>query len=235
MSVFLSEEANEICKNYIRNNHEIIEIKKTHHVYDAISSHADIYVCKIANTVVIAPEQVELIQHDLRYKRVKYIKGDSNLGFRYPENIIYNGVCIGSYFIHNAEHTDERIRLKVKENHLNSINVKQGYTKCNVVEVDHKSIITSDQGIAARLKESEIDVLLIRQGHVVLKGFPYGFLGGASGRMGSTIVFNGNLEQHPDFNMIRDFIKSRSIDIIYFKQYPLEDIGSIIEMPRRDI
>ncbi len=231
--VFISENANEICKTFLNKNYKVIEIKKTSHVYEAVSTHADIYVCKVGNTAVIAPEQVELIQHDLKHKRLQYIKGHSNIGFCYPENIKYNGVCIGPVFIHNAAYTDKMIKYQVENNHLKIIGVKQGYTKCNVVEVDSQSIITSDHGIAKSLKEkTKIDVLLIRQGHVVLEGMPYGFLGGASGKVGNVIVFNGNLEQHPDFEIIRTFIKNRSIDITYFKEYPLKDIGSIIEIPR---
>jgi hypothetical protein len=69
--------------------------------------------------------------------------------------------------------------------------VKQGYTKCSLVVVDEKSVITSDMGLAAALQRFEIDVLLISQGHVALPGLQYGFLGGASGRAGDEILFNG--------------------------------------------
>ena len=61
-----------------------------------------------------------------------------------------------------------------------------------------------------------------------LPGYDTGFLGGTSGRVGDEIVFNGDLSAHPDFEAIKDFIRSRGLQIKYFESYPLRDIGSII-------
>ena len=72
-----------------------------------------------------------------------------------------------------------------------------------------------------------LDVLLIRPGYIILKGFDYGFIGGTCGRIGDEIIFNGDISAHPDYDAIQAFIKSRGLDIKYF-DYPLEDIGSII-------
>jgi hypothetical protein len=71
--------------------------------------------------------------------------------------------------------------------------------------------------------------LLIDKGHIQLQGFDYGFIGGASGRIGDTIIFNGDITQHPDYEKIAAFIEDRDLKIKYFTEYPLEDIGSIIE------
>ena len=48
------------------------------------------------------------------------------------------------------------------------------------------------------------------------------------------IVFNGDLSAHPDFNVISAFIESRGLSCVYFKDYPLTDIGSIIVEPDSD-
>lgn len=52
----------------------------------------------------------------------------------------------------------------------------------------------------------------------------------SSANMRKTIIFNGNLSAHPDFEAITDFIIKHSIDIIYFENYPLTDIGSILAL-----
>ncbi len=229
--IIVSEQANEILKEYLRKRtYHIIEIKSTNHVYEAVSSHGDMYVCKIGNTAIIAPEQLEYVCCELDMNKIDYETGVSKLGYKYPENIKYNGVWLGSYFIHNVKYTDKKILAEANKKVLDIIDVKQGYTKCNIVAVDHGSVITSDIGIATQLKKFEIDVLLIRPGYVRLKGFEYGFLGGASGRVGNDIIFNGNLEIHPDYQKIIDFIGSKGLGTIFFREYPLEDIGSIIEM-----
>ena len=79
-----------------------------------------------------------------------------------------------------------------------------------------------------------MSVLKIRPGQVLLPGYAYGFLGGTSGRIGDKIVFNGDLSAHPDFNVISAFIESRGLSCVYFKDYPLTDIGSIIVEPDSD-
>lgn len=43
-----------------------------------------------------------------------------------------------------------------------------------------------------------------------------------------TIVFNGNLEAHPDYEKIAAFLSDRDIKLVYFKSFPLMDIGSIL-------
>ena len=43
------------------------------------------------------------------------------------------------------------------------------------------------------------------------------------------MIFNGDITRHSDYARIRDFIESRGLDIVFFKEYRLTDIGSIIE------
>ncbi|MCR5482473.1 MAG: hypothetical protein K6F52_06725 [Clostridia bacterium] len=213
--VYISKKANEIIKAYLlQRGHEIIEIGATGAVYPAVETHPDIYMCKLG----AEPDD-------------KVFKGDiEELGFEYPYDVKFNAACIGDFFIHNLKFTSEKL-LKAADC-FQGVNIKQGYTKCNLVVVDNNSAITSDAGIFKALRQiDEIDILKVRTGYVKLEGFEYGFLGGASGRVGSEILFNGNLEKHPDFAQIRDFIEARGLSLKYFKEYELEDIGSIIEEP----
>lgn len=227
--VFIAENANENLKAYFINNGcTLIEIKKTDSVYEAVSCHTDIYMCKIGNSIVISQEQLEKIKDMLYHHHISYLAGTDPLGYKYPENIKYNGVQIGKYFIHNTKYTDAKILETAELYGLKIIHVKQGYSKCNIAVIDDNSAITSDKGLYRSLTEHGFDVLLIQQGHVKLKGFDYGFIGGASGQIENSIVFNGNLEEHPDFNKIQAFISSKGLQLVYFPQYPLEDIGSII-------
>lgn len=230
-TICLSENANTILKEFLRKKgYGLIEIKKTDAVYDAVSSHGDIYLCKLRDELVVAREELPLIQDKLQNNLVTYSAGISELGYQYPLNIRYNAVQLGNYLIHNTKYTDLQILARAKELGLELLNVKQGYTKCNLVIVDDHSVITSDKGMTGALKEHGIEVLLVRQDYVRLTGFPYGFLGGASGKVDNAIIFNGNLSAHPDFEKIKEFISTRGLPIIYFEEYPLEDIGSIIQL-----
>ena len=207
--VYISEDANPLLKKYLSGiNHIIVEIKSSNQVYESISSHPDIFMCKINSQMIMS---------------------ENDLGYSYPDNVKYNGVQVGKHFIHHLDYTASRLMSVVKASHLTPVHVSQGYTKCNIVAVDENSIITSDEGIRNTLIPLGLKVLLVTVGSVKLKGFSYGFLGGASGRVGDCIIFNGDLSAHPDYLEISDFILSRGLKLKYFKEYELEDIGSIIE------
>lgn len=206
--VYLSESAHPILKSYLTaQGLDIIEIHKTDRVYEGVASHPDIYLCRICGRTVWAGEDI---------------------GYEYPENIRYNAVQIGRHFLHHTKYTSPSLHKIAEENGLNIIHVKQGYTKCNTVVVDDNSLITSDAGIAAAASANGLKALLIRPGYVKLPGYPYGFLGGASGKMGDTLLFNGDLSTHPDHIAIRRFIEERGLLVRDFGEYELEDIGSII-------
>jgi len=214
-NIYLSKFSHPLLNDYLMKlGHKICTVNGTSDVYEAISSHADIYMCKLG-----------VDSHS------PLIIGDpSTLGSSYPENIKYNAACIGKYFIHNLSYTAPSLIAKAKELNMHLVDLAQGYTKCNMVIVSDAAVITSDAGIAKTLQQcTDIDILLISSGHVTLNGFPYGFLGGASGKVGNKIIFNGNLSIHPDFDKIRSFIESYDLSVKYFPKYPLEDIGSIIE------
>lgn len=227
-TIYLSETANPLLIEYLRElGHKIMIIEMTDITYRPVSSHPDIYMCSMGPG------------------RPVYFGCPDKIGSKYPDNIIYNAACTGKYFIHNTKYTEPELLAFTNKNYfaeisgsysgkthesLEIIDVPQGYTKCNTLIVDENSIITSDVGIYNSCY-SKLDILLIKTGHIILQNFNYGFIGGASGRIGDTIIFNGNLEQHPDYEKITAFIESRNFKIKYFTEYPLEDIGSIIEYP----
>ncbi|MBR7082213.1 MAG: hypothetical protein IKI49_05895, partial [Oscillospiraceae bacterium] len=130
--------------------------------------------------------------------------------------------------IHRLDITSPKILKYAQNAGLELINVRQGYTRCSCVVVDDSALITSDSGVAAALSgRRDLEVLKIREGFVALDGFEYGFLGGASGRIGRDVIFNGDLSDHPDGEIIRDFIESRGLAVRTFP-WRLRDIGSII-------
>lgn len=204
--IYISENANIQLIEYLQNADKIHIVSKTDLVYPQIASHPDIYMCRMGDEIIHAR--------------------DEELGYNYPKDIAFNAVCTGRYFIHNTKYTAKRLLDTAKSKNMHIIHVNQGYTKCNTAVVDSCSIITSDKGIYNRTSPY-LNVLLIQQGHIILKGFDYGFIGGTCGRIGNEIIFNGDISAHPDYNKITSFIQSRGLNIKYF-DYPLEDIGSII-------
>ena len=205
--IHISETANDILKNAFPDTRIFTRQGRT---YGAVDAHPDMYMCAFRDGTV---DHADL----------------SEIGENYPQNIAYNAVCLDKYFIHNLKYTSPKLLNEAQDHGLIPVNVRQGYTKCSCVVVNGNSIITSDEGIYKTLSTVEdIDVLKIREGHVNLDGFAYGFLGGTSGLVGNELVFAGNITKHPDYAKIYEFCMSKNVKIRYF-DFPLQDIGSIIE------
>lgn len=217
---YISKLAGKPLTKYL-NNHgftvKLIDKQGLSPVYDEISTHADIHMCQIGlwENSRIFPGNIKKLQKN------------------YPGNILYNAVFTGKYFIHNLKHTaPELISYMQNSGSYHVIDVNQGYTRCTCLPVDDSSFITSDAGIIKKLNEAGADLLAIQPGYIKLAGFDYGFIGGCGGNLvingRRTVIFNGDLSSHPDYKKIAAFIKDRDIDLVYFDDYPLEDIGSIL-------
>lgn len=194
-------------------------------VSSGISDHADVFYCRLGcqdEAEVLAAEPTELAPG-------------------YPAEAAFNAACTGRYFIHKTDITSPRLLAAAKAADMELIDVRQGYCKCSTVIVDEDSIITYDKAIAAPCEAAGMSVLLVSPGHVMLRGYDTGFIGGASGRCDwpadacgasgrceSEIIFNGDLTAHPDYEAIVEFIEDRGLTCHWFRDYPLTDIGSII-------
>lgn len=200
-----------------------------------IATHPDLYMCQLG-----------------LWSEAGIFFGDAErLGTRYPEDIIYNAVVTRNYVVHLADHTDPQLLDAIVTWHrtlrrlpeegdrrdIKVLGVRQGYTRCMCLPVDDNSFIVSDESIARPLEAQGASVLRISDGSVKLNGFKHGFIGGTAGSIyvntnemmeQRAIIFNGDLTVHPDFTAICEFIRSRNILPIWFEDYALEDIGSIL-------
>jgi len=208
---------------------------RSSHVDPRIATHPDLYMCQLG-----------------LWSEAGIFFGDpEKLVPEYPGDIIYNAVCTRNYVVHLAEQTDPDLRDAIVTWHrslhrlpsegdhreIKVLGVRQGYTRCMCLPVDNNSFIVSDESIARPLEAQGASVLRIRNGSIKLKGFEHGFIGGTAGniyvsdgevRDQRAIVFNGDLSIHPDFGAITEFIRSRNILPVWFEDYALEDIGSIL-------
>lgn len=209
--IYVSKEANSHLIKYLEEQgHKVSLMESKADIDPPISCHPDIYMCQLTSEEV-------------------FHGNPEKLGKDYPSHAIYNGCSTGKFFIHNLKITDCELLEAACGKGLITVHVPQGYSKCNIVVVDEDSIITSDMGIFRSALKAGLEVLLIEPKQVILHGYPYGFLGGASGKIGDTILFNGDLSKHSDFKEICRFISSRGLKTKYFTEYPLTDIGSIIQ------
>lgn len=195
--------------------------------YPAVSGHADMLFHQLDYyRAAVPPSATDYFKNI--FQECEILSGNE-IADTYPKDAAYNVLRIGNKAFHKKESTEAIIYEYFQNNGIKLINTNQGYSKCSVCIVSEKAIITSDRKIAMLAKDNNIDSLLINCGHIVLKDFPYGFIGGASGLISKEILaFNGCIENHPDYDIIKKFCFKHNVEPVSLHDEILEDIGSII-------
>ena len=213
-------------------NIKIIKTIKCNETYDAISYHPDICVIKLNNNdILVAPNVYDYYKKNLTPLGFNVIKGNLSIENKYPHNVQYNVAILGNKVIHNFKYTDNILLDYINKNRMTKINVNQGYCKCSICIVDENSIITSDEGIYNEVIKHSIDCFLIEKGHIDLFELNYGFIGGCTGLISNdTLAFFGDIEKHPNFNDIQNFVSKRNKKILCLSKENLTDLGSLIPL-----
>ena len=200
----------------------IIYTEKIKTMTGSLSTHPDIQICKINEKIFVAEESVfKYYENKLSKYGIIVKSGKSILDDKYPKDAHYNAAIKENIAIHNFEITDDVVLNNIN---VEKVNVKQGYSKCNIL-FTKTGIITSDMGIYNKIKNMR--KLLISPGHIELKGYNYGFIGGASGFL-DKVYFLGNIYNHPDFEKINRFLKEEETDFEILSEDNLKDYGSLI-------
>ena len=234
MNLIIDERMRQIEKEKLKElGYKLIEIKQSKDVYEEISSHVDIFTCKIGNSIIIEPSQY----HNIKSQLSKAIKQGSKINEgRYPFDIKYNVCIIGKKALHNFEYTDSRIKEELQEQGYELINTNQGYTNCSIAVIDDNSAIVTDKGLYKILKKQNIDLLYLQyepdikllnhDGYSKRKGF----IGGAISRIDNKILISGDLNKIDPNEQIRKFIEKRNLEIIEFEGFDVIDYGGIVRL-----
>ena len=211
--------------------YELIEIKRSEAVYSEISSHVDIFACKVGEKVVIEPTQYKNLQG-----LPKIVKGKETVQNKYPFDIKYNVCTIGKKAIHNFKYTDKKLKQLLIDNKYELIDTTQGYTNCSIAVIDNNSAIVSDKGLYQILRFHGIETLLVSNNLDIklLNGNRYsdkkGFIGGCIARIDNSIIVFGELSKIDTDGKIKTFISNRKLNIIEFKGIDVIDYGGLIEI-----
>lgn len=213
-------------------NIKTIPVPPCEDLEEPVSSHPDM-LCHLLseNKILIYKKKAESIADELIQLGFQVITDDSVLKKEYPYDVCYNAARIGNRVLLNPKTVSSFLYDYYIKSGLEIIEVQQGYTKCSVCIVDENSIITSDPGIERAAEKSGLDVLLIRQGGILIDRYDYGFIGGCSGKLDrETVCFSGLIVNHPDYNLIENFLSERGIKALSLSREALTDIGSIIPL-----
>jgi hypothetical protein len=205
---------------------EIIPFSTHGITYLAISCHPDIFLCKMNNTLIVAPNLPDNYKKILQKNSIPFIEGESAVGEKYPDTAKYNAVCTEKFLIHNFRYTDSIISNNAEV--LDLIHSGQGYSRCNLLALKDDHFITSDAGISRVLQGYGHNNLFVDPSDILLPGMKHGFFGGACGVLENQVFILGNLNHFKDGKKVRDYIQSLSYDIVELYDGPLFDGGSII-------
>lgn len=203
-----------------------------------LAGHADLSVLHAGGErVLLAPYlKGSAVESWLSSIGTKILFPDIQQHTAYPEDTQLNLCQVGEHILYNRKTVpDDIVEYLTRNGALRFIDCHQGYTRCTACVVDRRSLITADRGVAARASSAGLSVLLISPGHILLDGFPHGFIGGASFKIADEkIAFTGKLDTHPDCGRILQFLERREIEAVFLTAEPVFDIGSAIPILEKE-
>lgn len=223
MRVYVSSEIPKIIEEKLEKYGEVLLLPPFLRIDTPVSCHADMlmFYSSIRGKTVV-PEEY--------YKENRSLFCDldidtANESFcpKYPNDIWLDACKMGEYLFCNEKHTSEKVKRGYKV-----IDVKQGYAGCSVLKVGDNALISADGGICKKGKQLGMDILKISAGNILLDGYSFGFIGGASFVCGKDVLFFGDVTRHPDYNSIKEFLIKYKMNIINIEGMPLTDYGSAL-------
>ena len=222
----------EICRSLEALGSEILFVPSDPRLSAPVSAHADMRLFILGKKIFISESSKNELAHiteRLSKEGFETVLSSSLPSEKYPHDIAFNCLAVGNILMGNLKYTATEILEEAKRLGMTAVPVKQGYTKCSTVVLDQRSVITADSSIYDACLSHGIDCLLIenKEGDVSLAPYPYGFLGGASGVMGNTVCFCGDIELHSQYEKIKAFCESKGKAVLSLGTERLSDIGSI--------
>ena len=191
-------------------------------------NHADMQCILVEDTLFVLSNCTEL-EKELRNITSNVIKTSKTAHGKYPDNILLNAKVIGKNLIGKIDCLDKNLVEYCVSKGYKLINTKQGYSGCSILKITDNAVITTDENIYKTLKNTDIDVLKISQNNIDLFGSKrgeQGLIGGASINLCDSVLFFGDITKHEDFQRIKDFCNSKSVNINFIEDISLTDIGS---------
>lgn len=212
-----------VLKNLERTG-EVLPFASQGIVYDSISGHPDIFLCQTPNALVAAPNTPQEILNQIRKSGANVVTGLQSVGSSYPASAIYNAFSASGILVHSKGLTDAVI-LENSEG-LKKIDVKQGYTRCNLVEAGGL-FITSDRGIEKALQKAGKETFFVDTASIHLPGQKHGFFGGCAGVHHNQFFLAGSISCFPEGPALIQNLAKRGIELVELCNGPLWDGGSI--------
>ena len=232
-TVLVDERLSEKCERALNiRGFNTIRLPRDPDLGEAVGSHPDTLLFYSGDEIITTADycdRVSYIFSDIREAnsniRIKFTS--DKRGKEYPNDCKMNALKIGNNIFFNPKCVSSVIAEYATEAGLKVNHVSQGYPACTVLAFGNNAI-TADRGMAESLNKAGIKVTLIEEGHISLPPYQYGFIGGASGVFGNKVYFIGNIDLHPQSEIIRAAIVDAGFEVISLCDEPLADLGGLI-------
>ena len=226
MKIFVDGKMTDKVRSSLSFYGEVISLPPWRGLPDPVSSHPDMLFYPLPNGKTVTGKDYynENLEFFSRYGDV-FVLDEKTPSGNYPSDVRFDCLGIGDTLYGKEGYVSDT----VLENYSSFVSVKQGYTRCSVALLNNECAVTSDIGIASALKKGGIDVLTVGAGNIELKGYGYGFIGGAGAPLGDGVYgFFGDLFSHPDGEAIFEFASRHKIKAVSLSDEPLSDNGGLL-------
>lgn len=194
-----------------------------------VSTHADMLVSLIDDNIFVYEDYY--LNNEKLFSRIKddykIVKIKKDCKKKYPDDIALNVLVMGKRIFARLDSIADEITSYAKKNGYKLINVSQGYSACSTLVISESSAITGDKGIYQALLYEGIRALLVNNNTIKLPGYNCGFIGGAGFLYDKKAIFFGEIEKHPDFQKIYDFLMEENITKISLFGGEVYDFGGV--------
>lgn len=215
----------DVAKRRWGDEYDIIPSPKVHALSEPVSYHPDLSIIKIEDIYVCEKSVYEYYKKMLPDKNI--VCGKTLLSSHYPNDIAYNVLISEKTAMANFKYTDPKVKYELIKRNYKLVNINQGYAACSSASFSGK-IISADNSVLKACGDLGIEALKIEAGDVLLKGYDYGFIGGATGFAFGRLFIFGDITKHKNFDSINKFCTKNNVEIEYIKDFPLTDVGTII-------
>ncbi len=211
----------------------VIKVPSNKRINTPVASHPDINCLHYGGNVFLTIDGFNKIlsnsiENIIDCEKINNRVVPEAIGGVYPSDVLLNAVVIGDKVICNPKTISAELKRMISSDGKLVVAVNQGYTKCSVAVLNENAIITDDVSIYNSC-HNLMDVLLIKYDNIILKGYGYGFIGGASGKIAQDkLAFFGDVSTHANGNEIKSFCKKHGVECISLFEGNLRDYGGII-------
>ncbi len=215
----------ERMKLQLSNYYEVVLFSAKGLVESSLDGHPDIFISKLPEQYIIAPNTPKQIIELFISSNTKWILGKKTVGFSYPDIASYNISISENYLLCNLKICEKSILEQLTNQKI--INVKQGFCRCSTLALKNDIFITSDSGIYKTLQKNNVKSYFFSPDSIRLDGYKNGLLGGCLGidEDKNRIILAGNLDYFGKGNLLKSLFQELDYQILELEDCQLMDVG----------